>query len=500
MTSLPPAAPTGDLPGAARTAQEPSARSVSSRAHFPEAPLVRRRWWRRAAPYAFAAAWAIVGALTVLFLSTAVSGVLTWLVVVDLLLAPVMFTLLFFRKRWPTTVTFVIVVASSFLSSTSAGAVVVALISYAARPAPRERRTRRYLEFGLIAVLAMAGGVLYDWTLSATVADTQGGDGTGNMASGSSVTSDVATLVTSLVLSALIVGFCLAVGSYIGARRALLLELQDRAVRAESVVEASSERARTAERNRIAREMHDVLAHRISLVALHSGALSHRDDLPPEAVREAAEVISTNAHLALTELRQVLGVLRADNGDTGHREPPQPTLADVDALITDARSVGSRVRLSVIGIGSIRGDTSQALTAGSGVEDVLGTLSPTVSRTAYRVLQEALTNARKHAPDAVVDLELSGRLGRVLTLAVTNPMPFPGGGDEAGVARAAGESLGGLVGSGSGLTGLSERTDLAGGTLDHGIEPDGFGRTIFAVRAWLPWDESVGGWRGRGAG
>ncbi|MGC5614601.1 sensor histidine kinase [Georgenia sp. Z1491] len=469
---------------------------------------VRQKWWRRAAPYVFAGGWTILGILGSLFVWIALApstGASRTAFVVELGVGLLCFGLLYVRKRWPRTVTLTVTVLASTLSFSSMGALIVVLVSYAARPIEQGRRLRRYVFFGVVLLVVVVGGMFYDYVTQTYVtapAQSEPGSMIAGTQDAEPIIASTTGVVSSIVVSALLVGFCLAVGSYIGARRALLAELQTRARRAEAVVEASTERARTAERNRIAREMHDVLAHRISLVALHSGALSHRTDLPPEAVREAADVISSNAQLALTELRQVLGVLRADNGRTGregagHREPPQPTMTAVDGLFTDARQVGMRVRVSVIGIGAVPLPPAQALISGTGVDDVLATLSPTVSRTAYRILQEALTNARKHAPDGVVDVELSGRLGKVLTVAVTNPMPFPGQVDPG---RADGESLGGVVGSGSGLAGLAERTDLAGGTLDHGVEPDGFGRTIFAVRAWLPWDESVGGWRGRGGG
>ena len=96
-----------------------------------------------------------------------------------------------------------------------------------------------------------------------------------------------------------------------------------------------------AERQRIAREMHDVLAHRISLVSMYSGALAYRDDLSPEQTREIAETIRENANLALTELRGVLGSLRGEDGDR-----PQPTLADLPGLIDDNRAAGLRIEFS----------------------------------------------------------------------------------------------------------------------------------------------------------
>ena len=115
-----------------------------------------------------------------------------------------------------------------------------------------------------------------------------------------------------------------AIGMYIGARRDLLASLQDRAERAEREQELQVARAQAEERTRIAREMHDVLAHRMSLVAMHAGALAYRDNLTPDETREAAEVIQANSHRALTDLREILGVLRETNPDApdAHQAPP----------------------------------------------------------------------------------------------------------------------------------------------------------------------------------
>ena len=118
----------------------------------------------------------------------------------------------------------------------------------------------------------------------------------------------------------------MATGYYIGARRELLAFWRERAETAEREHALAAERARAAERTRIAREMHDVLAHRISLVALHAGALTYRSDLDREETAAAAAVIQDNAHLALGELRQVLGVLRAgETAAPSRRSPRSPT-------------------------------------------------------------------------------------------------------------------------------------------------------------------------------
>ena len=106
---------------------------------------------------------------------------------------------------------------------------------------------------------------------------------------------------------------------------------QERAERAEREQEMRIEQAQATERNRIAREMHDVLAHRLSLVAMHAGALSYRRGLSDDEVAESADVIRSNAHHALADLRDILGVLRTADGV--HPDPPQPTLVDLPALL-----------------------------------------------------------------------------------------------------------------------------------------------------------------------
>ena len=230
-------------------------------------------------------------------------------------------------------------------------------------------------------------------------------------------------------------------GFYLGARRDLAASL---VFRAESA-ERARELAVLQERARIAREMHDVLAHRISLVAMHAGVLAYRDDLPVAQVKSSAEVIRDNAHLALTELRGVLTMLR---GDDGQPVTPQPTLADLDELIDTERGAGGRIELA-----DLTGGTQS--------------LPSSVGRHAYRIVQEALTNARKHAPGSRVEVRLWGRAGERLELSVKNPVNNRGGD---------------VPGARMGLVGLAERAQIAGGHLNAG-EANG----IFEVHAWLPW-------------
>jgi len=244
-------------------------------------------------------------------------------------------------------------------------------------------------------------------------------------------------------------GALLGWGALARSRRALLISLRERAHRAEAEQGRRIAEARMAERRTLAWEMHDVLAHRLSLVATHAGALEYRPDASPEQLARAAGVVRTGVHQALEELRQVIGLLREE--DDAHDEmEPQATLADLPRLVAEARQAGQPVRL--------RDEVTDA-----------ATLPVAAARTAYRVAQEGLTNARKHAPGQPVEMRLSGTPGTRLLIDIHNPLPA------AGTAPIA-------PGSGLGLVGLTERVRLAGGRLDHQVTG---GR--FRLGAWLPW-------------
>ena len=254
-------------------------------------------------------------------------------------------------------------------------------------------------------------------------------------------------LWADLLVRTLVAAAAVGWGMFIRARRQLLASLAERAARAEREQQFQVEQARRAERDRIAREMHDVLAHRLSLVSLHAGALELLDGVG-EQVTTSAAVIRTAAHQALEELREVIGLLR--EGPSGAPEQPQPGLAELRDLIEDAKAIGGRV------------DYADRLD-GSAVPP------PHVGRTAYRLVQEGLTNARKHAPGTVVQVLVAGRAGGGLQVRITNPRPVTTARNE-------------VPGSGIGLIGLRERVTLSGGRLEHGwTGPD------FRLEAWLPW-------------
>jgi signal transduction histidine kinase len=234
------------------------------------------------------------------------------------------------------------------------------------------------------------------------------------------------------------------------ANRALVASLRERARRAEAEQGRRVAEARVLERTRIAREMHDVLAHRLSLLATYAGALEYRPDAPPEQLARAAGVVRDGAHQALKDLREVIGLLRDDETEDGAR--PQPTLADLPRLLDESRGAGVPIELR------------DSLAAGDVMPGVVG-------RTAYRIVQEALTNVRKHAPGQPVRVELDGQPGAGLTIDIRNALPR-------GPARSPA-----VPGTGTGLIGLTERVQLAGGRLDHETTSSG----EFRLHASLPW-------------
>ena len=239
-------------------------------------------------------------------------------------------------------------------------------------------------------------------------------------------------------------------GILVRARREMVVSLRERAERLEAEQQRSAELAREAERRRIAREMHDVLAHRLSLLSVHAGALEFRPDAPAAEISEAAGVIRTSAAAALDELRQVITVLREDTAST---EPPPPTLVRLPALLEESRAAGMSVRAHL---------------------DVAGTesLPAALGRTAYRVVQEGLTNARKHSPGAPVDVTVAGSGPGGLIVEVISHSR----------SRAAATDMPAPAGAGAGLIGLAERLALIGGNLEHGARTDG----DFVLRATVP--------------
>lgn len=252
--------------------------------------------------------------------------------------------------------------------------------------------------------------------------------------------------LTGLVVVTLIVAASAATGMYTSTRRALLAQLQKRAEQAESGRAVAEDQARRAERTRIAREMHDIVAHKISLVALQAGALEVNPTLDREQVQQSAGLIRQTATTALSELREVLGVLRGD----GEEAPlaPQPTWEDVRRLVTTSKDAGVAVDL---------------------FDFIDDPVPDPLARTAYRVVQEGLTNIHKHALHTKARVALIGEPGTELVIEVSNVLPKGFTTD--------------LPGARMGLSGIETRVTHAGGTITSGPTDDG----RFEVRAVIPW-------------
>ncbi|WP_434598891.1 sensor histidine kinase [Streptomyces sp. A5-4] len=324
---------------------------------------------------------------------------------------------LWVRRRWPVALG-VAVAALSALAPAAGGAAIVALFSLTVH---RPFKTVAAVGSGCLAAGFVQAYLRPDPSVSFT-----------------------ASAIASLVIALLVVGW----GMFVRARRQLVLSLRERARRAEAEADLRAEQAQRLAREAIAREMHDVLAHRLTLLSVHAGGLEFRPDAPPAEVARAAGVIRDSAHEALQDLREIIGVLRGPGAGDDHR--PQPTLATLDALVAESRDAGMKVVL------------------GNRV-DRPATVPTALGRNAYRIAQEGLTNARKHAPGAEVTVTVTGAPGDGLTIEVRNPAPVG--------------PVPPVPGSGQGLIGLTERAMLAGGRLRHGGTPDGG----FRIDAWLPW-------------
>jgi signal transduction histidine kinase len=235
---------------------------------------------------------------------------------------------------------------------------------------------------------------------------------------------------------------------YFTARYTLVQALRDRADRAERESHLLAEQARADERARLAGEMHDVVTHRVSLMVLQAGALGV--SATDEATRRAAEELRAAGCQALDELRDLVGILRTAPGE--EEIPPAEGLAE---LVAESTAVGTPAELDQ------QGDPALA--------------SPVVARTLYRIVREALTNVRKHAPGAraVVQVSYDGSQVKVSVRngpGATTPRDAPPGGDLAS------------TGSGLGIANLRQRTELVRGTLLAGPTPDGG----FCLEATLP--------------
>jgi signal transduction histidine kinase len=263
-----------------------------------------------------------------------------------------------------------------------------------------------------------------------------------NLGAGGMTTSDYVFPSTVALISWL-------AGRTIRARSLLTEELHEAAVRAEEAHEAEAQRAMAEERRRIAREMHDVVAHSVSVMVVQAGGARRIIDRDPDRAAEAAAQIEYAGRAALVEMRRLLGLLHAGEGEAGALAP-QPSLAELDALVERSRAAGLPVEVRVLG-------ERRSLPAG-------------IDLAAYRIVQEALTNTLKHAGATATEVHV--RWGdEELELEIL---------DRGGAGTARNGS-----GGGHGLLGMAERVRLYGGELEAGPRPAGG----FRVRARLPLEE-----------
>lgn len=268
------------------------------------------------------------------------------------------------------------------------------------------------------------------------------------------------SLFSGIPLAAVLCAGACALGAVLRGRSDVRRQLKHQ----EHLTEA--ERARNIllqERARIARELHDVVAHHMSVIAVQAEAAPYRvdSDKVPRELGDSFTTIRDNALTALNELRHLLGMLRSE--DTGGEQPldraPQPTMADIEELVANVRAAGADVRMTVDGTPSA--------------------VPPGVGLSVFRILQEALSNALRHAPGCPVGVEIAYG-GEEVQLRVVNSLPTAPVSSRAALTRA---------GAGHGVLGMRERAAMLGGTLRAGPAPGPDGH--FEVLALLPIGEGA---------
>jgi len=331
------------------------------------------------------------------------------------------------RRRWPLVVfagTLVVsVIAIAIASPTGAISLTVMIAVYTVAQT-QERRRAVLLAILAGAALALARGLLQyrGWSDARTA------------------------LEPALALAALFLGWA------VSSRRAYVAEIEARAAQAERMREDEAHRQVDAERLRIARELHDVLAHCIATINLQAGVAAHVLNERPDHAAEALRTIKATSKQALHEMRGILGVLR-DAGEAQPREPT-PGLSQLERLVHATGHAGVPTTVTICG--------------------ARRQLPATVDLAAYRIVQESLTNVLRHAADASAHVEISYSED-AMTISVADD----GCGRSNGSAPANGHALGDL---GHGIVGMRERAHALGGELQAGPQPGGG----FRVSARLP--------------
>ncbi|MFG2128551.1 histidine kinase [Streptomyces sp. NPDC048751] len=362
-------------------------------------------------------------------------------------------SVLLVRRRWPIAVVLVAIAITPAQMGYLMG--IVGLYTLAAAEMPRR-------------IIASLAGMSLVGTLIVTFVRVRQGMDAGSLTLGDWFVP-FAAITTSLGLTAPPV----LLGLYVGARRRLMESLRERADSLERELQLLAERAeeraewaRNEERTRIAREMHDVVAHRVSLMVVHAAALQAvaRKD-PEKAVRNAA-LVGDMGRQALTELREMLGVLRSGDGP---RKPASVLPAAVAVAVVSSQ-VGGEEGPCLSELEELVGQSAAAgMVVDLSVEGDVRSYAREVEQTAYRVVQEALTNVHKHAAGAKTHVRLAHRVSEIAMQVENEPPP-----ELASSAR--------LPSGGNGLVGMKERVLGLGGVFVSGPTDAGG----FRVSAVIP--------------
>ncbi|MER6157208.1 histidine kinase [Streptomyces sp. NPDC001868] len=375
-------------------------------------------------------------------------------------------SVLLVRRMWPVAVVLVFIAVAPAQMGYLMG--LVGLYTLAASEAPRR----------IIAALSgMAfAGVFIVWFVQATQSELRGDGAVGG---GDAFAPFLAsTMAIGLTAPPVLLGL------YVGARRRLMESLRERADSLERELQLLAERAeeraewaRGEERTRIAREMHDVVAHRVSLMVVHAAALQAVARKDPEKAVKNAALVGDMGRQALTELREMLGVLRSGEGfsSMARTEPVPVPLAAVAAAAAAAASRAEDEAGEGPCLAELEVLVGQSAAAGMvvelSVEGEVRVYAAAVEQTAYRVVQEALTNVHKHAAGAKTHVRLAHRAAEIAMQVENGPPPEPGA---AGAAR--------LPSGGNGLLGMKERVAGLGGVFVSGPTDAGG----FRVSAVIP--------------
>ncbi|GAB2873353.1 histidine kinase [Streptomyces deserti] len=363
------------------------------------------------------------------------------------------------RRKWPIAVVLVTIAVTPAQMGFLMG--IVGLYTLAASELPRR-------------IIASLAGMSLVGTLIVTFVRVRQGMVRGELDIGDWFVP-FASITTSLGLTAPPV----LLGLYIGARRRLMESLRERADSLERELQLLAERAeeraewaRNEERTRIAREMHDVVAHRVSLMVVHAAALQAVARKDPEKAVKNAALVGDMGRQALTELREMLGVLRSGGEAAARREPVVPLAAvGVAAAAAASRAVEDESGPCLSELEELIGQSAAAgMVVDLSVEGEARSYAPEIEQTAYRVVQEALTNVHKHAAGAKTHVRLAHRVSEIAMQVENEPPPE----ESASSAR--------LPSGGNGLVGMKERVSALGGVFVSGPTDAGG----FRVSAVIP--------------